>query len=336
MRTLTALEARADVRAAAKLWTRKFKQDAALVGSWDAPVWWHEEDRVWGNFAERAYAGGEVRYRNRFGAVPSRFQETTLVQVNPPSQGRNTNRQGLFARDANGELWVLHLGRIHPAPDYVSETEFAQYAPKAGRATVSFADGHRVTAHAVANLSAAPQTVRAQTAAFVRLCETIRLDLAGQGQAAKAAAAVADLEEKLFPEPTQDYLVNAQAAAVRARLHGRVWHALVQHLQPLGLTLSNARVGRHGPDLYVIGARPVLFEIKADASAGAVQQGLGQLLLYERLLKGAFTKVLVLPHGEDGPLETAALGLGVRILRYAPKAAGVQFAPKAVRAAIKP
>ncbi|MDZ4373406.1 MAG: hypothetical protein U1C74_18555 [Phenylobacterium sp.] len=322
------------MRAAAKAWAKSFAVGAAEVGSWDAPVWWHETDRVWGNFAERAYADGEVRYRNRFGTIPSRFQETTLVQINPPSQGRNTNRQGLFARDDNDHLWVLHLGRIHPAPDYVGEDEFARYAPKAGRTRVTFADGHRVMAHAVANISAGPAAIRSQMASFVQLCEAIRLDLAGQGKAAEATEVVARLEAKLFPEPTQDFLVDAKAAALRARRHGRVWHALVQHLQRHQQTVSNARVGRHGPDLYLLGDNPVLFEIKSDASAGSIQQGLGQLLLYEKLLNGAFTKVLVLPHGEDGDLEAAAKALGVRILRYGHRGAGVLFTPKAVRTAI--
>lgn len=139
-----------------------------------------------------------------------------------------------------------------------------------------------------------------------------------------------------FAEPTDSYVVGPKDAVEREHHHGRVFAALRKALRAIGVhKITNTRVGKFGPDLYVVGDQPVLFEVKATASAASVQQGLGQLLLYEKLLKRDQLKVLVLPDGKDGELELALKHWEVRILRFRRSGQTTSFRKKELRDAIK-
>ena len=317
MLQLRAIEDAREIAAAQRDWMDLFATGAEENGRLNAPAWWHPDSGVWGIFAPEVRHGAR-RWRNRFGLRPEDFKANTLVEINPPERGRNTNRQGLFAKDHNGRRFVLHLGRMRPGSTYVGEQQSLALAPSTRRARVRFADGTVVEAHLVARLDGSTRTHHAEVAAFIRFCEQIRFRTSAPHSTVTAVDRARDWEARLFPEARGPIWTAARSEGMRTRPHADVFAVLSTLLERRGHILSNQRLLRFGPDLCVVGTRAVLFEIKSDRGAAAVEQGLGQLLLYEHLLPGPQEKVLVLPHGPDGELELALKHFKVRILRYSP------------------
>lgn len=61
MRKMTALETSAEIRKAQRDWFKAFRAGAEKVGHWDAPIYWHDGQRVWGGFSERTRRKGVLR-----------------------------------------------------------------------------------------------------------------------------------------------------------------------------------------------------------------------------------------------------------------------------------
>ena len=114
------------------------------------------------------------------------------------------------------------------------------------------------------------------------------------------------------------------------RLHGDVWEELVVVLRKRGLSLSNQRIGRFGPDLRAWGDKRILFEIKAGSDAYSIQQAVGQLHLYEKLLRKPYKKVLVRPSALPFELIRPFRELGVAVLVFSRVGRKIHFAPKAL------
>jgi hypothetical protein len=157
--------------------------------------------------------------------------------------------------------------------------------------------------HRVARLEAPPLELQNAISRFVADCRTARLTSALGSKPAVQEANVL-VAEASFPELTTSYNVGPQAGRRVDRKHGQVWHALVATLNRLNIPHSNNRVGRWGPDLRTIADPPVLFEIKVTNQASDLQR-IGQLFLYEKLLKVSHRKVLVLPNNIEGGIRTA-------------------------------
>ena len=123
--------------------------------------------------------------------------------------------------------------------------------------------------------------------------------------------------EQLMPEPRGPFVVPGRSQTEGLRLHAEVWDALKTAVAEIGLAPSNARLGRHGPDLYTQKGTPlVLFEIKISADNASLQQGLGQLLIYGEFLGGNVLKVLVLPTRPADDVAQVLERLKIRFLFY--------------------
>jgi hypothetical protein len=79
---------------------------------------------------------------------------------------------------------------------------------------------------------------------------------------------------------------------------------------------NNSRVGRWGPDLVTNEAPNILFEIKCDIQASDIQRGLGQLLLYERMLKKPCRKVLLVPEKPHSDIMPYLAALEIEVSVY--------------------
>lgn len=88
-------------------------------GSTTVDIAWHETPGIWGYVDEVASANGPDgaggRYWNAFGLGDPTATNSSLsitVEVNPPLQGTNARVGGIFGREKDGPLCLLHRGTI--------------------------------------------------------------------------------------------------------------------------------------------------------------------------------------------------------------------------------
>ncbi len=125
--TIRALTAATDLATAQAALRREFYEGAALLtrtigtpgGSTTGEIAWHVGVRIWGYIddAESAYGpdGADGHFWNSFGLDdPSQGKRSlaVTVQVNPPLQGTNGRVAGIFGRDSDGPIVLLHRGII--------------------------------------------------------------------------------------------------------------------------------------------------------------------------------------------------------------------------------
>jgi hypothetical protein len=290
---LLAVEDRQQISRAIQEWSTKFAEGAEEFRLSGLDGYWHPDLGVWGAFRSKTNVTKIGSYWNLFGRIP---KSNMVVEVNPPRFGINTNVQGLVAKDLSGERWILHQGRLHPPGRRITGSMF-DAATVRKRVPVAFSDGRVVQYHIVASLDADSRPVQTRTASFVSDCESVRQRYLADVALTENLSDISVIEG-LFPETPGSYVIGAQKAKTVVKRHPHVWHKLKEKLQAGGVQCSNGRVERWGPDLRTLSKRPVLFEIKSDDGAPELQRAVGQLLLYEKLLKGPHLKVLVYPQTE--------------------------------------
>lgn len=138
------------------------------------------------------------------------------------------------------------------------------------------------------------------------------------------------------PRPVQSVRGHIHCRPLPARTaerrHADIWHALVKELDALDVKHANSRFGRYGPDLLAQSSgAPLLFEIKADATASDIQRALGQLQLYEHLGGQPCRKIMVLPEAPGRPIAKALAALDIEMLLFTRRGTAVRFDRPAVR-----
>lgn len=316
-----AIEKRGEVRTAATQWRKKFIQGAHEIGRmYGVPVWWHDDLKIWGHFGKTHGRGQIERDWNAFGQSAQLFRSNIVVEINQPPAGIDHNLQAVFARDG-GELWVLHQGRMSVAGSRITEEDFIK-ASGLQPVDVRFSDGSVVPYHKVARLDAPAKSLQEAMAAWVGHCARARSARLGADPAIVAAlAGVQAWEHGLSPEAIGEFAVAGRDPVVGRRRHGEVWRVLTAELERQNVPHSNDRVAQYGPDLFTYGGSRILFEIKTNASAQDIFAGVGQLHIYERLLRhhlktGAYRKVLAIPQGMREALEAPLRELDVTVLTY--------------------
>lgn len=316
---LIAIEKNREIKRAVKDWKLKFSDSTEHVEAMGGTVYRNDNLGVWGFFG-----GIDGRYWNAFGRTPHNFRKNILVEINPPQEGINTNVQGIVARDADGARWMLHQGRLHPSKTRISQEMFAEVS-ESERGRVTFSNGTSIICNLVANIDAPAEVVKNQTANFIFDCDRVRLHYTEDEKAAASETRLLQNETECFPELQGSYVVSGQDTRVAQRSHADVWHALAKELTKRSIRHTNARVARHGPDLRTLESKPVLFEIKSDLTASDIQTGVGQLLLYEQLLKAPHRKVIVLPSTKVNALLKILSALDISVLTYKRNGRSVVF-----------
>lgn len=325
-KTFQAIERRSDVRTAMKIWRAKFGEGAEVTQSMGGTVEWQPGVGIWGHFSSWPRSGGGLRYWNCFGVQRPYYRKNTVIEINPPDGGSDGAMQGVLAVADDGDRWIFHRGRMAVPCKNVTEDDYDAVVKKR-RVSIVFADGTEAGCHPVARIDASAVEMRRQMASFVARSRIVRsfytygVDAAAEDDAVERA-------EGSIPELTGSYEVSAQAPKTVERKHGKVWNALVAALDKHGVKHTNQRVGRWGPDLRTLQDAPSLFEIKVTVSAQDLQRGVGQLLLYERLLGKMHHKLLVLPTMPPMEYVAAATDLSVSILTYSQSGSSIVFAPK--------
>jgi hypothetical protein len=316
-----AIEKRADVGAAVADWKRAFAANARSIGKMHGrDVLWHEHLGIWGVFGRTEGKGGIERDWILFGQKPHRFRSNMIVEINPAPTGIDPNVQGVFARDSRGRRWILRQGRMSVSGSRVKDDDFAAVTDLEP-VNVEFSDGSQRAYYQVAQLDSPPAAIQESVAAFVAESARARLAKLVPSNVLDALANAQRWERGLKPEATGEYDFRARAAGKAERRHADVWQALAKELERRKIRHSNDRVAQYGPDLFTYDGPAVLFEIKVNASSRDVFEGVGQLHIYEQLLRsapktGAYRKVLVVPEGMRHVLEDPLASLSVYVVTY--------------------
>jgi hypothetical protein len=309
---MKALEKRSEIGALAAAWQRAFGDGADAIGTMSGQdVLWHEALGIWGMFGKTGGKGGTLRGWNGFGQKPHDFRSNIIVEINMPTQGIDRNLQAVFATDRKGRHWLLHQGRMSVAGSRVTEADFIA-ATGLKPTKVAFSDGTTGAYHKVADLSGSPFVIQEHIAAFIAHCARARLVKLAKGAPVADMTKVEAWEHGLSPEATGTFAIAPHGGGTGRRVHGEIWRALAAELERRKTPHSNDRVSQYGPDLFTYGSGPkVLFEIKSRCGAHDIFEGVGQLHIYDRLLGGAYRKVLVVPEGMGkalrGPIASLAI-----------------------------
>ena len=322
---LTAIESRGEIRTAVTAWRRKFSESAEpLRAGLGAGTYWHPALGIWGHFRRRVRDDGSRENWNGFGMARSNLSSNVVVEINPPPQFRYGNRQGVLARDDSDTRYLLHKGQLRIPNRRISAEDF-EAVTSYTRRVVRYSDDRVFDCYAVANIDDTAAELQQQMASFVGECERVRRyygtdrrDGEGDNRAEEA--------EKSSPELTGTYYVGPRDPAIIERRHGKVWHALTGALDEIGCNHTNQRVAGWGPDLRTFGDDvPLLFEIKSRLTAAELQCAVGQLFIYEKLLRTEHRKVLVLPNELSAEIGAAIRELGLEVLTFQEHGAQVEI-----------
>jgi hypothetical protein len=321
---MKAVERKSGVARAVQKWWSAFNAIGTRDHGFDPTLVWIEELGIWLNHKGRTTDTG-FRYWNGLGTVlGGQSNRNLVVEVNPPENGSPPGRfQGVIAKDVNGDAWVLHRGELNAGGKRVNLRDFSEVTSMAGFdvVKVSYLDGSVQPCYRVASLGNQAIETVSETKKFIDLCGTVRA-LVIDG----AEEADVQYEAGLFEEPTGPYTIGPKEPQEIARVHGEVFKALRDDLVAKGFSLASARVGSLGPDLYTKGKSPrILFEIKTGNGASDILKAVGQLIVYERLLKKAYRRVMVLPSGVNGSHRSLIESLDIEVIDYVPKGKSYGF-----------
>jgi len=283
-------------------------------GSEEHTLFWADNLGLW--FCSRKIEGS--RYWNAFGiGKPAEGSNIPIVcEVNFPLNGMNRNVGGVFARDGNGRIFVLHRGNIGGGRRGIGKTLFEE---KYQGRRLDVEDGEKVANLALIGAIESADFVR-QAKYFVETVRTIKSGFATDSSVGK--------------KPTDEPEYNREFAGKKRYLlpgsveascnHGLVVDGLQQSLEDSGYKVGNDR----NRDLYIVDSCNniiVLFEVKTSISTGDVYTGLGQLYLNSISLAECKTLVLVTPESPPEVVRKRLRLLRIQSLTYELKGKNVSF-----------
>ena len=318
---LAAIETKSGIRSGLKQWRSAFQAVGRTDHGFSPDMIWIDELGLW--LKARGWKTNTgFRYWNGLGDTLGGNKDRNLVvEVNPPDGGPAGRWQGLVATDATGQLWILHTGEMNVRGKRVRLRQILE--PDVHKsAWVQFADGTSKEYFVVAELDGDHGSITRQTRRFVDICLSARTESTPNAELhAKAQRKATSFEESIGTT-----IIPPQPQKEIDRLHAKVSRDLKAALRNKGFDVSLARVSGLAPDMYTICKdNPYLFEIKTEFGASDWLKGVGQLLVYEKVLEQNYRKYLVLP-GNVGDVFVSVLAeLNIRVVLYEWRAGKARF-----------
>lgn len=262
-------------------------------------VFWHPNFDLWMCFDDFI---GRSRYWSAFGTDDPRQTKGNLsirVEVNSPRSGINRRIGGAFARDADGDLYLLHRGNVGGGKKGIGKRAFMSLYPGA---IVSVADDGAMSDMIV--LGRIEQTeFRASLASFVHAVQRF-----------KGATEPRTLQQRrgvFSPEfAGTKTLTPREQIEVDCR-HGIVVNSLQGVLESDGFQTVNTRE----IDLRINDRRggAAIFEVKAADDPYSVYAAIGQLYFHSTSTE---IRIAVLPATCPRERVKVVQQLGIRVLLY--------------------
>jgi hypothetical protein len=319
MPLLSAIEDKPGIQQAVNDFRAKFKANSKRINiSTHKSLYWHPKMGIWGYFEDWKINKNNrrvPRFWSVFGYDPAQWRRNLIVEINPSGHGVDRRYQGVVAYGVKQQRVLLHRGllRIGKSHFNLRSIEAMSSWPVE---KVHFSDGRTDECLFVADLNVSAQSLQLQISDFVKACYLARVNHAHGPDNASQLQKVLKYEATLSAEKSGSYELPPRDATVVERRHGDVWNALTRFLDQQCIRHSNRRVGRWGPDLFASEPKPLLFEIKTNFLASDIQQAVGQLLIYESLLKRKHVKILIIPQVGAEHIMEALLKLDVNVVTY--------------------
>jgi hypothetical protein len=292
------------IREAFFIWRNAIEQHGRRRGS----IWWLPEGKVYFRVNGNDF---------KLGLDP--IGENWTVELNEPGQGTENPLSGL-ARNSAGRRYLLRQGILHKnaqSPRIESNEFEDRTGLKPAAATINGEPARR-SWFVVTALDIPAAEICLNTAAFVDRC--------GLARDPDAAAVAKHDDERLtglFGKPEQGGQINGHPTInlnQRRRIQGEVWQKLNALLVADGRRLDKPK---HARGYEVDGeiktsTERLLLEIKTDNTAAEVYTGIGQLIVYPKLLPqlSGHRRILLLPDSPSGALIEAIRECGVELHSY--------------------
>jgi len=247
------------------------------------------------------------RYWNAFGfGRPQAGRNNSItVEINPPYEGINRNIGGIFGHDKNGEVLVLHRGKIGGGRVGIGKQLFFDNYRE--EPIIADDDGIENEFCLIGSLSS--RHLPRQVGNFVS--EVYRIKNLTPDNTTNFSDL---LNFKYTDEHSGTSYAKRKTTTTIERTHGIVVNSLARILEDNGHKIGNDR----NRDLFIHkrGQIKTLFEIKTSSSTQDLYSAVGQLLIYSIPIKEAVDLFLVLPGKLSKPVSKRLDELGLQIIYY--------------------
>lgn len=272
-------------------------------GSFEDTVRYSPELNIWLSHGEH-----DNKFWNGFGVgEPIKGRNNSLNgEINFPKEGNYRRVAGAFGIEDNGNILVLHRGKIGGGKPGIGKNYFTD---NFRGDFVTAIDGARETNFClVGELNS--QYFPRQVSNFIN--EIFRVKNLEDGE---TSADFDDLTDYSYTdEHSGRSITERNDPIIIERTHGIVVNALAKELQNRKLKIGNDR----NRDLFIHsrGQITTLFEIKTSSSTQCLYSAVGQLLIYSIPIKNQVKLVAVLPDKLSKSVTNKFASLGIEILYF--------------------
>jgi hypothetical protein len=301
---LQLLTDQSQIREAFSVWRNAMEQHGRRRGS----IWWLPAGRVYFRIKENDF---------KLGLDPT--SDNWTVELNEPGQGTENPLAGL-ARNSIGRRYLLRQGILHKNAQS-SRIESSEFEDRTGLKPAAVTINSKPTTRSwfiVTALDIPEAEICQNTAAFVDRC-----GLARNPDAADRAKQDNERLAQLFGKPEQGGRIVGHPTInpnERRRIQGEVWQKLQALLVADGRCLDKPKHARGyevDGEIKTPNGR-LLLEIKSDNTAADVYTGIGQLIVYPKLLPelSNHRRILLLPASPSAALTEAIRECGIELHSY--------------------
>jgi len=272
-------------------------------GSFEDTVMYSPELNIWLSHGEH-----DNKFWNGFGVgEPIEGRNNSLNgEINFPKEGNYRRVAGTFGVEDNGNILVLHRGKIGGGKPGIGKNYFTNnYRGD----FVTAIDGDRETEFCLVGELSSPHFPR-QVSNFIN--EIYRVKNLEDGETASDFGGLADFT--YTDEHSGRTVTERNDPIIIERTHGIVVNALAKALQDRKYKIGNDR----NRDLFIHskGKINTLFEVKTSSSTQSLYSAVGQLLIYSIPINNEIKLVAVLPDKLSKSVTKKFASLGIEILYF--------------------
>ena len=313
--SLVAVTNRGDVKAAYSALVSTLQRGATPCdcivgypgGNTRATVYWQAEIGMWMHLEDSVERGHIwCCFETKQSVKGSNLSIT--CEINPPFEGVDLNIGGMFGRDSDHAIYLLHSGRIGGGRKGNGMTRFLAFLHGQRSEHVDLTDGRSVVRQVVGRVGG--EHLPAQIAHYVRQVEKFKAQ-----NASKNVTPVETNISDYRPEFSGQKKPYQPRGTVEPQCdHGAIVGALERKLRTMGMRGCNSQCR----DMFIGSSdrMKVLFEVKTDTTTTCLYEGVGQLMLHGAAQLYPPVRILVLPDEPEQRTGIALQRLGVRWIVY--------------------
>lgn len=290
------LNLRADKRGTVNVGYQGASQELYAHWSGGLDIWWIAEDS--GNRFWNAFGTGEPKWNTS-------HSHSIICEINPPYEGIDRHIAGVFAKDPEGKLHLLHRGRLGGGKPGIGKTLFINMFTGTWE---EVEDGTEFTKLALVASFENPRFAE-QIADFVH--EVARI---------KAAPSATKGSAILVPKFRDEFFGTKKISSIGSQTlsnsdHGLIVNSLAKSLKEKGFSVGNTQ----NVDLFISdseGNPNVLFEIKTDFTSTQVYEAIGQLYYHSAKLGASCKLIALFPNKISQDIRDTFKTLGIHLLTY--------------------